>query len=502
MTAFIPQTLRPYQHRAIERLRDAIRRGRKRIILSAPCRSGKTTVFIEIARNAVARGGRVLILAERRELVNQPMMRYGAGAGVILAGDDRADAAAPVQIASVQSLGRRLSKIAFEPTIICVDECHHCTAKSYMEILARWPDAYILGFSGTPFRQSGRGLGEVFEEIIEISNVRELLELGHLVPVRTYVCAAPDMSGVSTVAGDYAKGAMEAAVMESGISGDVVKEYLRLGEGRSAIYYAAGVEHSKELTARFIAAGVKASHIDGETDKEERARILAALADGSITVVCNDSVLCEGFDCARVSLIGLCRPTKSRNRWRQCSMRGMGSFPEIGKVDCVLLDHAGCTDIHGFVTDADVVSLEAGVKKPRKQPELSCPACGQPLAGWPKKCPACGIELPRTPPEALVEDPTKRLQEIDAQTHRASVYLRMVLDAQSRGHKPGSAYVRFLQQFGEPPTRKDKGLVIKAKLIRWDDAARTYVWTTPPPKATAGEGRTVNDDLLGAWPGR
>jgi superfamily II DNA or RNA helicase len=502
---FTPPPLFDYQKRAIAELRASIAAGNKRIILNAPCRAGKTAVGCEIAAAAVAKGGKVLWIAHRRELVHQAFGRMGVRAGIILAGDLREDPGAPVMVASVQSLGARLDRIQFEPTIIVVDECHRTSAASYLAILERWSSAYVIGLTGTPFRQSGKGLGEVYQSIVNISTIAELLELGRLVPIRTYIGVAPDVSGIKTVAGDYAKGALEDAVAAAGLSGDIVKEYLRIGENRRAIYYCAGVANSKELCARFLEAGVAAAHIDGGSDKRaggERETILKELAGGSIQVVCNDNILAEGYDNPWVSLIGFCKPTKSRNLWRQAGTRGMGAFPEIGKKDCLFLDHANVTDTHGFLTDLDNISLETGVKKPKKRDPAQCPQCGFTLAGWPVRCPSCGAALPRTAPEPIQEDPTKRLEEITEQTHRASCYLRMVLAAKAKGHRPGAAYVRFLHQFGEPPSRKDKGLVYRAKLMHWDDRAGSYVWTAPPAPASTGGGKFSDDDAHGAWPGR
>ncbi|WP_417123182.1 DEAD/DEAH box helicase family protein, partial [Paraeggerthella sp.] len=63
--------LRPYQdeaRRAIEREWDE---GRAKTLLVLPTGCGKTIVFAMVAKDVVDRGGRVLVLAHRGELLDQ-----------------------------------------------------------------------------------------------------------------------------------------------------------------------------------------------------------------------------------------------------------------------------------------------------------------------------------------------------------------------------------------------------------------------------------------------
>ena len=48
--------LRPHQVIAVDALRDSLRAGNKRVILSAPCSMGKTHIAAYIAVNAAAKG--------------------------------------------------------------------------------------------------------------------------------------------------------------------------------------------------------------------------------------------------------------------------------------------------------------------------------------------------------------------------------------------------------------------------------------------------------------
>ena len=61
----------------------------------------------------------------------------------------------------------------------------------------------MLGLTATPCRGDGRGLGGIFDTIVECPQVADLIAQGHLVTTRVYAPVNPDLKGVRTVAGDY-----------------------------------------------------------------------------------------------------------------------------------------------------------------------------------------------------------------------------------------------------------------------------------------------------------
>ena len=65
--------LRPHQIKAIEMIRDSMRRGNRRVVLGAACSFGKTLTAGAIAESAVKKGKRVLFVCDRIQLVNQTL---------------------------------------------------------------------------------------------------------------------------------------------------------------------------------------------------------------------------------------------------------------------------------------------------------------------------------------------------------------------------------------------------------------------------------------------
>lgn len=462
----------------------------KRIILVAACGAGKTVIAATIINTYVPQHKSILMLAHRREIVRQTRAKLralGIWCGVIQAGAAREEVMpmAPVQIASVQTLSARAMRNGTmdlpEADVVVVDECHHATARTWREILDAYPEAIILGLTATPCRGDGRGLGGIFETMIECPQVAELIELGYLVRSRVYAPSEPDLTGVRVQAGDYVETQLADRMDRPDLVADIVSTYLNYGEGRKAVCFATGVGHSIHLRDRFNEAGVRAEHIDGGTPKDERDATLARLAAGKIDVVCNCMVLTEGWDMPEVGCCILARPTRKMGLYRQ--MIGRVLRPAPGKTDAIILDHSGAVFLHGLPEDhvnwtldpdktATSPDHEARKSETLGGPKLlDCTQCGALREGG-KACPNCGF-LPVRKPEfvrvregdlALVTTSGKPgVAEVDKQQW----HNELAGYAQERGHKPRYAYYRFRDKFGHAPRGNPQPCPPSAQVRAW-----------------------------------
>ena len=397
-------TLRAYQARDIDRLRDAFSR-RRAILYQLPTGGGKTHIFVEVAERVASRGGRVLVLEHRAELVAQAVAKLravGVAPGVVCASypDATFTGFESVVVASIQTLTKR-DLGAWRPTFIVADEAHLSVAASWREAFARWPTAWRLGVTATPERLDGRGLGEIFGEMVLGPTITELTAAGHLVPARVYAPPAPDFSTLPIRGGDFA--APPAAVAQGPqLVGDVVKHYQRLGSGRQAIVFASSIVHAAALGASFCEAEIGVAVLTGKSSPMHRRRCLSELASGRLRVLVNVGVLVEGFDCPPVSYIALARPTASLTIFLQSIGRGLRPSP--GKTDCIIADHAGnAADRFGLPGQDRAWSLAGRGKRRRGvDPDAiavaTCPRCLALYQSTP--CPRCG-HMPATTPRRL-----------------------------------------------------------------------------------------------------
>jgi len=467
-------TLRQYQTETLDRARREFADGRRRILLTAPTGSGKTIMAAALIDGAVAKNGQVLILAHRKELITQAARKLsdiGIDAGVILAGYPNRPMQ-PVQIASIQTLRARAiwtSKIDMPPaTVVVIDEAHHARAETYRGILDHYPLAAILGLSATPCRGDGRGLGNIFDALVEAPGVAELTRLGHLVPAVCYAPSTPDLTGISSRNGDYVTTELAERVDTPKLVGDIVTEWHRLGEGRPTIVFATNVAHSVHLRDQFLRTGVLAEHLDGTTPAKERDDILERFGRGAVDVICNVQVLSEGYDQPIASCVVLGRPTKSLGLYRQMVGRGLRPSPETGKVDCLILDHAGCVFAHGTPSDeiAWTLSVDHRAENRTQAARLrrsgiglvDCPEC-KAVRNPGDACLACGWKPTRRGKEIEIADGELARIDLDrvARKHIATSEEReqllgeLLYIARERGYKPGWASHKYERKFGSWP---------------------------------------------------
>ncbi len=355
--------LRPYQRAALEAVRAAYRRGRRRVLVVMPTGTGKTVLFAEIAR--IARGP-VLVLAHRQELVEQARAKMAAWCEDVVAvemagrrGLTRPDGGPPrIAVASVQTLGRRLGELPPDHfRLIVVDEAHHAAADSYRGILEHFR-AHVLGVTATPDRSDRVSLGEVFEEVAFEYDLRRAIADGWLAPIRSFfVETKADFTGVRKVAGELSTADVERVLTKEPHLVEVARPILRERGDRPAIVFAASVAHSRAL-ARVLSelAGDPrfAVSLDGTHQLETRARAIERFRRRGHQVLVNCALFTEGFDVPEISLVAVARPVLSRPFYAQMVGRGTRLAP--GKNDLLVLDFAPQNCRHSLVHATDLLA--------------------------------------------------------------------------------------------------------------------------------------------------
>jgi superfamily II DNA or RNA helicase len=391
--------LRPYQQDVVQGVRESYLQGYRAPIAVLPTGGGKTVVFSHIAASTSARGKRVMILVHRIELLKQTSNKLNE-AGVyhgLINPKFTADLSAPVQVASVQTLVKRLDKVP-PPDLIIIDEAHHTTAGSWRKIIEAYPGARILGVTATPCRGDGTGLGAeaggVFDDLVMGPQIPELINAGYLVKPIIY---APqqrlDLSSVRTVRGDYDSKQVENLVDKATITGDAVQHYQRLCPGVPAVVFCVSVNHAQHVAEEFRRAGYRAYHVDGTLEDDVRARILNGLGNGTVDVVTSCDLISEGTDIPAIGCAILLRPTQSLGLYLQQVGRALRTSD--GKSNAIILDHVGNVLTNGLPDEEREWSLDGEARKKKKKDQEQtirvdqCDKCYAIYEPAPV-CPVCG----------------------------------------------------------------------------------------------------------------
>ncbi|MCQ2317189.1 MAG: DEAD/DEAH box helicase [Bacteroidales bacterium] len=431
--------LRPYQTDLINKCRAEFSRGKRRVLIVAPCGAGKTVLAAYMAGNC---SGPVLFLAHRRELLDQTNATF-VRAGI------QTD---HIDVMSIQTAARRVERLP-QYRLVIVDECAHAASDSWSRVLDSQPQAYIVGLTATPCRLDGRGLNGQFDAMVQGITTAELISGGYLAPYRVFVADTIDRAALKTRCGDFTAASVMAQVEQRKIYGHAVTAYKRFCDGLQAIVYCCSIQHSKAVTEAFRTAGIAAEHLDADTPAKQRADIVERFRTGEVKVLSNVDLLGEGFDVPACDAVILQRPTQSLSLHIQQAMRSMRYAP--GKT-AFIIDHVGNIGKHGLPDEIREWTLDGKPKRTR-EPGISigrqCPECGYLNAAGATRCDFCGAEIkPQERQETEIvnaelreitaEERAERLKKRKREEGAARTYEDLIALGRQRGYKPGWAYMR------------------------------------------------------------
>ncbi len=459
--------LRDYQNDLVRQTSVALRAW-KHVILQSPTGSGKTVITAHMIRTAAERNMSAVFLVHRKELLEQTsdaLWLSEVSHGDIAGG--RTPTMQPVQVATVQTLVRRLERFK-PPNLVIIDEAHHAAALSYRKIMEHCgEDSYVVGLTATPRRTDGRGLDDLFDGIVHGPSVKWLTEQGHLAPYRLVAPPSPiDLTGVSKRMGDYARGELETAVDKQGILGDAVSHYKSHVKGRSCLVYCVSRNHARHVTAAYRSAGINAAYCAADIPKAEREAIVSSFKAGRLAVIVSVDLFGEGLDVPGLFAVQLLRPTQSLTLHLQ--QIGRALRPEKNKEYALILDHVGNTWRHGLPDDDREWTLEGtrgkGAAEETGPPIRLCPECFVMYRATLAACPNCGV-IPEQSEAKLPETVEGELEEIDPEVHRrmrrreqgrTEGLEALVMLARERGNKPAWAGILHATR-----TKGDKSECIK-----------------------------------------
>jgi superfamily II DNA or RNA helicase len=387
--------LRQYQIDIIAAMRESMRRGNKRIVLCAPTGSGKTVMFTFMVKQAIDKGGRVLIFTHRKELLNQSSKtfnNFGLTPELITA-NSKPDLTCSLHVSMVETFNRRIDDYEFflqTRTLIIIDEAHLQPFTKLFEHFNK--NTYVIGCTATPYRKGKqKSLSEFYTDIVQKIDTPELIKQGHLVDCISYGIEI-ETKKMKRVGDDFDTSKYYS---DNKIYEGVVSNYLRLTNQKKAILFSSNISSSKEVTNQFIINGVNARHIDGETPTKEREQILEWFANTPNAVLCNCGILTAGFDQPDIEVVILYRATTSLPLFLQ--MCGRGSRTHENKSKFIILDFGNNIGRLGYWEDARVWSLHKEEKKKADGAQLmkSCKNCEALIPANAKVCKFCNFQYPQ-----------------------------------------------------------------------------------------------------------
>lgn len=384
-------SLRQYQQDGVKLMRTSISNGHKRIFYCAPTGSGKTRTFCFLVSQHLKKGGKVLIITDRIELLKQAGKDF-ENIEEIKAGHEP-DLSKSLHVSMIETLHVRMDKEYYQKflstrTMTIIDEGHKCAFDKIFPFFSE--TAFVFGFSATPKRDGKQpSLDTFYTDMVQTIDVPELIEQGFLAKAITYGVDI-DMKGIKKKGSDYDQDSVAQMFSEKKLYEGVIENYNTICPNTKAILYASNVNSSKEIVEKFNLAGIPARHLDGKTPKKERTETFLWFKECKVGVLSNCGVATTGYDEPTIQSVILYMCTLSLIKFLQCAGRGGRIIPNV-KDSFFLLDFGNNVKTHNFWESPRSWSLEKKKKKDKvgPAPVKICPGCRAMLPVSANECSFC-----------------------------------------------------------------------------------------------------------------
>lgn len=446
--------LRKYQKDILNKLLKILKT-KNSCLLTLPTGAGKTVIMAAWAERMASQGKKTLIIVDREELVFQTL-EYFENASALKAGyDNLFEKNKLIHVMMLQTAYSRQKQLFdLEFDYIFFDEQHqYYDGLMFKAITEAFPNAKVIGVSATPIDNKGYLLPG-FDECINDLQLQDLIDMGFLVKPNYYSLSnySIDLSQIKITNGDFNIEELDNMMINFERLDKIYSEWLKIAENRKTIAFCSSIKQAEATCNYFREKGVACACLHSKVNNREE--VLTALKIGAVKIVFNVGILVAGFNEPSVDCIMFLNPTKILRRYIQQAGRGLRLFE--GKEDCLMLDFAGLTSMHGFCNDLRFY-VPAPPKAEYKYKE--CPECGNILPKHIKKCDVCGYEF-TTEEMITVSKPKKkeieRLEKaMNLQKELKKEIYNLVLE---QGYKRGFSYYLFIDVL---KTKKPTESVIK-----------------------------------------
>lgn len=475
--------LRHYQEGPLREAKLAFRDVQS-VLIQGQTGSGKGTQAAYVTYHANRNGMRVLFVVDRRPIVNDfsenRLDRYGVPHGIIMGNDRRRKAWLNNHVACIPTLYRRIGQLP-KADLIIIDEARASSSPMWQAVINAYPKTTkVLGFDATPQAPGGRGLGRasggLFDVLIQGASTRQLISEGFLVPCRTFHPEGMgDKSKLKMQGDDFTHKSQVEVCATREMVGNAVEKYLKIANGRKAVFFGVDQEHCRRTAEEFNAAGIKAAYVGSDTPDGDlvnpapgtRRWVWEHYDNRDLMVICSYGVICAGWDHPICSCVILGRAVGSMTLLRQ--MMGRGSRPYPGKKDFLVIDHwDSCKELDVAFDDDVEWNLDGTTRKLTERDTISmstCKRCRQNFRTGPKACPYCGAAIEKQIREVeavageLVEFKKKAMTAAEWQERlkgndRYVQYKEMLRIQHEKKYKPTYAWVSFRSMFGHQPPKQ------------------------------------------------
>lgn len=338
----------PAQLEALEALSKTRKEGNVRGLVVMGTGMGKTWLSAFDAKQLKAK--RVLFVAHREEILTQAFNTFAKLWPQKSAGyyhGKTKDRDKEMLFASVQSLGKQTQLKHFSSNYfdyIVVDEFHHASAKTYLNILNHFEPQFLLGLTATPERTDQANiLSLCHDNLVFERNLVHGIDGEILVPFHYYGIwdNSVDYQEIPWRNGKFDPAALDAKFATAKRAKHIFKHWENRQQTRT-LAFCVSKKHAdfmaKQFNQTYANSGLKALSVHSDSSVR-RNEALSMLDAGKIQILFSVDLFNEGTDLPSIDTVLMLRPTESNIIFIQQLGRGLRRYKD--KSHLVVLDFIG-----------------------------------------------------------------------------------------------------------------------------------------------------------------
>ncbi len=210
---------------------------------------------------------------------------------------------------------------------IIIDECHHATARTYIEIINYFKPEFLLGLTATPERMDNEDVFELFDKNVPYElRLRDAIINELVVPFKYY--------GIRDKLIDYGLPKNEERKMIAQLANEDHIEFIseqieqhRVQGKLKALAFCRNVTHAR-MMCEAMGERYKTAYLTGRNDIGERIRAYNDLQsdEADLEILFTVDILNEGVDIPGVNMVLFLRPTESSTIFIQQLGRGLRKY--------------------------------------------------------------------------------------------------------------------------------------------------------------------------------
>ena len=426
-------TPRYYQQECIDAAIDHLFDTDWHICLKIPTAGGKSLIQAEIAKRVydIAPEKQMIFLTDITALIGQNKAELldqwpDADTSVYSASYKAKNHKGELVFCGIQSVYKH-PDLFHNVSIIFIDEVHRASLnkdgmyhKFINGILKNNPYARIVSLSATPWKlNTGTIEGTwICDKIVYEIEMKTLFDEGFLCPIITpETSASINLDGVKLKkSGEFDEDEMAKLFDDDYVINAAIDDAMKYASDRnSGLIFACNVTHAEHIKNSLKNRGEIAEIIIGETETNERKRIVEDFKNHKLRWLISVGTLTTGFNAKNADLLIMLRATQSSSLWLQILGRVLRTH--LSKTNAMVLDYGENIKRFGPIDEIGPPPTKEEKKQAKKTPFKLCGSCNKMVGFLEKVCPFCqnkfgGDLTPNHGTQASTETVTEFKQKI------------------------------------------------------------------------------------------